>query len=220
MGAVFLVRHGQASFGAADYDVLSERGVEQSELVGRELARREVHPAAAYRGTLSRQRATSVAALAECAPGVPAVEDARFDEYDFADILAAHGEPGQGETTDPRAFQRGLDTALLDWMAAGKASPCARSWPDFRDGARAALDEVFAALGSGEQAVVTTSGGVIAAVCAGLLGVEGAGVVRLNRVVVNASVTKLVSGRTGTSLLSFNEHAHFDGAADALLSYR
>ena len=30
MGIVLLVRHGQASFGADDYDVLSDLGVEQS----------------------------------------------------------------------------------------------------------------------------------------------------------------------------------------------
>ena len=30
MSAVYLIRHGQASFGAADYDRLSERGEQQA----------------------------------------------------------------------------------------------------------------------------------------------------------------------------------------------
>ena len=38
MGVVLLVRHGQASFGAADYDVLSDNGSQQSRLLGRSLA--------------------------------------------------------------------------------------------------------------------------------------------------------------------------------------
>jgi len=37
MGVVLLVRHGQASFGADDYDVLSETGIEQSRMLGRAL---------------------------------------------------------------------------------------------------------------------------------------------------------------------------------------
>ena len=44
--------------------------------------------------------------------------------------------------------------------------------------------------------------------------------VALNRVVVNASVTTLVVGGSGTSLLTFNDHAHFTGDGRRLLTYR
>jgi hypothetical protein len=37
---------------------------------------------------------------------------------------------------------------------------------------------------------------------------------------VNASITKVVHGKSGTSLLSLNEHAHFEGPNRELLSYR
>ncbi|MFJ4033730.1 histidine phosphatase family protein [Streptomyces griseoluteus] len=40
MPLICLVRHGQASAGADDYDVLSESGRVQAAAVGRELARR------------------------------------------------------------------------------------------------------------------------------------------------------------------------------------
>lgn len=220
MGAVYLLRHGQASFGAADYDVLSAQGSQQSKLAGQELVRRSTRFANAYCGTLSRQRETSHATLAECAPGMVAAEDPRFDEYDFGEIVACHGPVADVDRTDPREFQRALDAALLGWIAAGRDSPCERTWPAFRDGARAALDDVVASSGKGEQALVTTSGGVIAALCVGLLGAPDETMPALNRVVVNAGLTKVISGRSGTSLLSFNEHSHFDGEAAALLSYR
>ena len=42
----------------------------------------------------------------------------------------------------------------------------------------------------------------------------------LNRVTVNGGITKLVVGRGGVSLLAFNDHAHFDGPARELLTYR
>jgi hypothetical protein len=66
--------------------------------------------------------------------------------------------------------------------------------------------------------VVSTSGGAIAAVCVGLLGVAPETFVALNRVTVNAGVTKVVRGRSGTTLVSFNEHAHLE--ADGLVTYR
>ena len=44
MGLVLLVRHGQASFGADDYDVLSETGVAQSKRLGAWLAEADLQP--------------------------------------------------------------------------------------------------------------------------------------------------------------------------------
>jgi putative intracellular protease/amidase len=72
----------------------------------------------------------------------------------------------------------------------------------------------------GQDAVVFTSGGIIAAVAAGLLGLGAAGVVALNRVTANGAITKVVVGGAGASLVSFNDHAHFEGERRGLLSYR
>jgi broad specificity phosphatase PhoE len=116
--------------------------------------------------------------------------------------------------------QRALDGALGEWVAAGACTTCARPWPVFRDETASALAELLESLGRGGTGVVVTSGGVVAAICTGLLGVPAEGLVRLNRVVVNASVTKVVAGRSGTSLLSFNEHAYLEGADPALVTYR
>jgi hypothetical protein len=74
-----------------------------------------------------------------------------------------------------------------------------------------------AGLEPGQDAVVFTSAGVIAAVCADLLGAGAAGLVAFNRVAVNGAVTKLAAGRTGLALLTFNEHSHVDGEQ---LTYR
>ena len=50
MRLIYLVRHGQASFGKRDYDALSELGHEQSRLLGRALAVREIVPDVVIRG--------------------------------------------------------------------------------------------------------------------------------------------------------------------------
>jgi broad specificity phosphatase PhoE len=45
VGVILLVRHGQASFGGADYDVLSPSGERQARRLGAALAARGVQPA-------------------------------------------------------------------------------------------------------------------------------------------------------------------------------
>ena len=53
MGTLYLIRHGQASYGEADYDKLSARGAEQAAAVGRWLAGKKID--ALYAGPLRRQ---------------------------------------------------------------------------------------------------------------------------------------------------------------------
>ena len=64
-----------------------------------------------------------------------------------------------------------------------------------------------------------TSAGVIAAACTQLLGIDIETWPRLANVIVNASVTKIVSGRSGTSMVTFNDHAHLEGTRE-LITYR
>lgn len=116
-------------------------------------------------------------------------------------------------------MQEVLDRALGLWIE-DTTDTGPTGWTAFAGGAATALAELSAALGKGRDAVVVTSGGVLAALCGTLLSLPAAGVVALNRVVVNASVTTLVMGGSGTSLLTFNDHAHFTGDRRRLLTYR
>ncbi|GAB3166205.1 histidine phosphatase family protein [Amycolatopsis stemonae] len=218
MGAIYLVRHGQASFGAEDYDALSPRGFEQSTVVGAELLRRNVSFSQIRSGTLARQRDTAATALKVLGSDVPVVEDPRWNEYDHVDIARHHA--GGAPQEDSRAYQGVLDAALTAWTTAGEGGPCAETWPAFLARCRGALEDLVASLGKGEHAVVFTSGGVIATLCGLLMGTPEAGLLKLNRVTVNGGITKLVSGRGGVTMLSFNEHPHFEADAAPLLTYR
>lgn len=219
MSAVYLLRHGQASFGAADYDVLSPLGEKQAEVLGGELRARGVAPVQAWAGSLSRQRETARIALAAAGLDLPVGTDERWNEYDHLALVQDLVKREQvDEPASPREFQALLDRALHGWVGGEPGS--AAAFADFEAGAAAALAEVAGSLGSGGTAVVFTSGGVIAALCSRLLGLPGSAVVALNRVVVNAAVTKVVHGRSGSSLVSFNEHGHFEGADRQLLTYR
>lgn len=216
MTAVYLLRHGQASFGAADYDALSEAGRRQSVVLGGELARREVDVHAVWSGTLNRQLDTAAASLEAAGLDLPVTKDTRWNEYDHLGLVPS-GQPATGDT---RAFQHLLDTAIESWMTGGHAAGTTGTWLDFSGGVDTALNEAFAGLPKGTAALVFTSAGVIAAICAALLDLPPAGYLALNRTMANAGITKLVSGRSGVSLVSVNEHGHFEGPHRGLLTYR
>ena len=58
MGTLYLVRHGQASFGEADYDRLSELGHKQSRRLGEYFAAKGITFDAVVTGTLRRHAET------------------------------------------------------------------------------------------------------------------------------------------------------------------
>jgi broad specificity phosphatase PhoE len=209
---VLLVRHAQGSFGGADYDVLSERGHEQAAALADDLEARELNVTRVLAGSLARQRNTA-APIAERF-GRDIEVDPRWNEYESQDLIASHASPSEFAGTQ-REFQALLDNALIDWVRGEDGS-----WPAFRDRLGDAFAELSGSLRSGETAVVSTSGGPIAAIGVQLLGLPPEGFVALNRVAVNAGVTKVVTGASGATLVSFNEHAYLERPGRSLLTYR
>ncbi len=224
MPTVYLVRHGQASFGSDDYDVLSAMGEQQSKILGEELRRRDLRVDQAWSGALRRQRATAVACLSAAGVDVEIKEDRRWNEYDL-DALLDHYlseldiDPATAAAS-PREFQRALERAMIAWSSDGASVGRAGTWVEFCSGPCEALAELFDSLGSGGTGLVFTSGGVVSAICATILGLTPEAFLAVNRTMVNASLTKVVSGRSGISLVSLNEHGHFEGSHRELLSYR
>jgi broad specificity phosphatase PhoE len=225
--AVLLARHGQASFGTANYDVLSPLGLEQTAALAADLKRRGVQIDVVLSGSMMRQRGTAepVAAIMGCELEI----DPRWDEFDSADMFEHHSaspvrEERPAGTAAPevssRAFQAILDSALHAWIDAGEASATAEPWPAFAKRSMAACAALMDELGEGRTALVSTSGGVIAAICVGVLGVPDATAVALNRVTANTGVSRVVQGRSGTTLVSFNEHSHLERNGSSLVTYR
>ncbi len=225
MPSILLVRHAQASFGSADYDVLSDRGHEQVAALVRGLATRAIVPSVVVSGTLRRQRDT--AAPCAAAHGLEVRADARWNEYDDRDILTHHSDAHVGldqhagdEPISSREFQKILNSALRSWIAAADTGPADESWPAFQGRLTGALADLSASLGRGEVALVVSSGGAIAALTAALLGLPPEALITFNHVSINAGITKLTVGRGGTTVISINEHAHLDRPDGSLVTYR
>ncbi len=201
MGAIHLIRHGQASFGTDDYDRLSALGTKQGSWLGASWEAAGFRPDWSVAGSMRRHAQTAVAALDEIDGDLYDV-DPGWDEYDH---LALAGTPVT-PTTDPREFQQQLDTALGAWVS-GAHSPV-ETFAAFSARVLRALEAAVAQAGSGRRVAVFTSGGPIALVASHLLAGDASLFITMNRVVVNGSVTTLIVGRGGTRLLSFNEHGH------------
>ena len=234
MRLLYLVRHGQASFGKRDYDALSELGHEQSRLLGRALAVREIVPDVVIRGELRRHRETADGILAGLADAgvdqaVPVEVDAGWDEFDFQHVVEVHKPLYRSRTVmiadlarsrAPRQkFQEIFEDATARWTGGGSDGDYRESFPAFTGRIQAALLAAAARTPDKGTALVVTSGGPIGLAASHLLAGDASLWVPLNKVAVNTAVTKVINGRSGLTLSSYNDHSHVEHDR-RLLTYR
>ncbi len=207
MGQLLLVRHGQASFGGDDYDVLSALGERQAAVLGASFAARGVFPSALLHGRMVRQRRTAEILAESAGWDLSPQCDPDWDEMDHLEVLSRHPQQGLG-------FQAWFEAATDRWIAGD--DDYAESFAAFTGRVERALERAAAGAGT---VVVVTSGGPVSWVVAHLLAAGTDSYRRLAPVVVNTGVTRVVSGRRGLTLVSFNDHSHLDGEP-GLTSYR
>jgi broad specificity phosphatase PhoE len=231
MTRLYLVRHGQASFGADHYDRLSPLGERQSRLLGQHLQRTSFRADAWLSGTLERQRAT-LAAMLHGRETPPAIDShAAFNEYDHEAILGAYLPRVMEELgltpdqrvalfTDTRQFQLAFARVMQHWVdgAPHERAPF-ETWEAFQTRLRESLERL--ARSGHERIVIVTSGGPIAFAVQVALGLTIEKTFALNWAIYNASVTELRLRRGALMLSGFNGVAHLELAGDPkLLTYR
>ncbi|WP_280188144.1 histidine phosphatase family protein [Delftia sp. PS-11] len=213
MGTLYLVRHGQASFGADDYDQLSARGTAQSQRLGAYWRERGLRFDAVYTGSL-RRHAQTLAGITEglgTTPPAPQVMPA-LDEYDSDALLQAiHPAPLPRPDT-PELYRhhfRLLCDALAQWMA-GTISPQGMpSWEAFSEGVRQVLERVRHAH-AGENVLLVSSGGPISTAVGHVLGTAPEVTIALNMRIRNSAVTEFTTSSKRLMLQTFNTLNHLD----------
>jgi broad specificity phosphatase PhoE len=213
MGHLYLVRHGQASFGEADYDKLSPLGHQQGRRLGEYWRDKGLQFDAVLTGTL-RRHAETWAAIAEGAklsqevtlwPGL--------NEYDSeAVIRAIHPHPLEKPDT-PELYRhhfRLLRDGLTQWMN-GVVSPKGMpSYPEFLAGVTSALDHVRKNFEG--NVLIVSSGGPISTAVGHVLGTTPETTIDLNMRIRNSAVTEFVFTPKRHMLLSYNHLPHLDQA--------
>lgn len=209
MAELILVRHGQASFGAEDYDKLSELGWRQSRWLGEYFAERGATFDRVVRGSL-RRHAETLAGIAEGA-GRPLEggEDPRLNEYDSHALLNAHLKGGpMPRGGDRREHFRILRAAMYSWTDGTLAGAPHEPFAEFRGRVLGALADLRD--GAAKRVLVVSSGGPISTILAEVLGMPLRGVVDLNLQTRNTGVTELQAGATRIHCVSFNNVPHLD----------
>lgn len=214
MSLIYLIRHGQASFGAADYDHLSELGRVQCELLGQDFARKGVNPDRVISGGLKRQQQSALA----CAPQADCERDERWNEFDFQHLFACYQAEHNTDIEQHGDLKPLFFDMFMRWRLGEFDHQVPERFDAFRRRVLAALDELKAC--EDKHIWVFTSGGPIACVIQHLMGLSDNAMLELNWRLVNAGVTKLIANKDGMHISSINEHAIFEGEQDSYLSYR
>lgn len=236
MGSIYLIRHGQASFGADDYDVLSPLGVRQAEVLGDHLADLGISFNRCLSGSLRRQQHTASAALQRCvAAGLTAPElevDPAFNEFDAESVI--HGllpamlpdEPDAltilGNPKENRAaFQHLFARIIGRWVTGQYDQPGHETWQGFVDTVRGGLERLLAQATRGDNIAVFTSGGTITALLHLVAKMPPGNAFDMNWQIVNTSLSRLQFRGSEVALASFNSRVHLELLkAPELITYR
>lgn len=221
MAEILLVRHGQASFGKADYDKLSDLGIKQSQWLGEFWRSIDFSFDAIWRGDMVRHRETADGILQSLSIGGGAAESTLpsaevypgLNEFDFQAVADAYiaidpeAQPAPG--AKPAEFYRLLRKSMLAWSQ-GKLDEgrLPESWQGFRSRVMGVLDAAIAS--PHKRIVMATSGGAIAMIVSQILGADAATMVNLNLQIRNTSVSQLFANTRSVHLHHFNAVPHLE----------
>ncbi len=239
MSTINVIRHGQASFLAENYDRLSAVGERQARLLGEYWLKEGVMFDQVVYGPAERQIRTGEivgdlyrqAGLTWPSP----VMDTDFDEFPAEPVvrrflpelmarypaLAASMAQFQA-ATEVRVKQRLFDRVLREvsqrWLEGEVGAPDIPSWHDFCHRVEAALRRVREGAGKSARIAVFTSGGPTAVTARVALELSYAATLELTWSPRNASVSEFLFTKDRFSLSTFNTTPHLTDPA--LLTYR
>lgn len=213
MAELLVIRHGQASFGRDDYDVLSDLGHRQSQAVGAMLKQMGWTPDRLITGTLTRQKDTLVSMGFRQAPE----EHPGFNEYDFADLLMARFQGAVPDSVkgDRKTHFRTLRETVFEWQDAA-FDGASETYAEFAE--RVAAARTFAADTDAKRVLVISSGGVIGQLTATAVGAPMRQMMELNLQVKNTGMTRFMFKGQRFSLHEFNATPHFSNPEGAALA--
>jgi broad specificity phosphatase PhoE len=225
MGNLLLIRHGQASFGAADYDRLSSVGEEQSRRLGAWLKGTGQIPDLIAVGSMRRHLRTADLCIEAAGVTAPRISSDGLDELDHEEILARYrpelaapaalvAELKRGD--DPsRAFQCLYAGAVERWIGGRFEHEYTRSWNQFRS----TVMEGLQTLAAREAPTIWafTSGGPIGVIVNALIGAPIEQAFTLSWPLVNTSISRIALGVRRSSLISYNAWPHLESADAAHL---
>jgi broad specificity phosphatase PhoE len=210
----YLVRHGQASFGAKNYDKLSDLGHQQARWLGEYFTSRDITFSQAFMGDMVRHRETTEGILDGLSQPPVVTVDTGFNEFNFQNIgnsyLTLNPQNRLPENPKPADFYRLLKLAMYAWSQdLLPEHTLDESWLDFKSRVQRALDSVCVQK-SDKPILIVSSGGAISMLMSLVLGLDTKQVIELNMQVRNTSISHFYFNKSNIRLSSFNNIPHLD----------
>jgi len=225
MSEIYFVRHGQASFGKDNYDVLSERGIKQSNVLGEYLIKLQLSFDTLYSGEMKRQRDTAshiISVYKEKGLSLPDLQIfSEFNEYNFQAVMLSllpemiKDDPSLNEDIsnmieDKKSFQKIFQRAMFRWISGNYDKPDILKWDVFKQRVNSGITRVMDENGSKKKILIFSSGGTLSAIMQMALGLSDEETTRICWQICNASLTKFLYNSQRIILSSFNVTSYLE----------
>lgn len=229
MALITFVRHGQASWGAENYDQLSVKGEQQSKILGQVFANQARHFDQVWIGEMVRHRQTAEHCLKETGMQFVPTQHAGLNEFDHEQVLLAFHEGRyaskfemiqaiQKSTHPKKTLAKVFSQAVLRWQSGLYDHDYTETWLNFQMRCKQVLNDI-AKDAQGQNVVVFSSGGVISAIVQSLMSLTNQGAFELNWSMVNCGITQIQCNTERKTVLSLNEHQHLRAQSMDLLTW-
>jgi broad specificity phosphatase PhoE len=216
MARLYLVRHAQASFGAENYDKLSELGLKQSTYIPAHFSDDPTVSRALYRGDMLRHKETADYSFT----GMTPIIHAGLNEFDHMNVLTVY-QPHINDREkmmeivmtqkDPKQFvEDEFKNAILRWMNEEGTTSYNETFHNFKSRVTQAVQDIIATARKEKQkeVIAVTSGGVISLYMAILMDMPLIKMIDMNQHIANTSVTSLLFNDKKVTLSYYNNFSH------------
>lgn len=230
MTTIYLVRHGQASFGAESYDKLSPNGEVQSKVLGQYLDKILKEEPYVVSGSMQRHQQTARISLDEYFPEAMIETNSAWNEFNHQQVFERYDPSFSNPETlkqsfaaigNPHQFLSEVFGHAVKRWTGNEHHDYDESWIEFQNRVDGALKKLCNDLMETQPryAVVYTSGGVIATLIGSLLGLSVERTFALTWAIANTSITTLRLVGNEPQLLSLNEHHYLKAVDSQLLTW-
>lgn len=229
MATIYIIRHGQASFGAQNYDQLSPIGYQQATHLGKHLKSLPLNIQEVVVGGMKRHLQTAENSLAELEYTGDKTFDILWNEFDHTNILARYNpEYGDIEAIkrdiahlpDPmKAFQKIFEQAIVRWASGQFPEEYGESWEDMVNRTVQGFDKIKERIQPGQSVLVYTSAGTISALLSRLMNLSVEDTFKLQWKIPNCSLTTIKIEDNSIHIPAVNDFHFFENYTE-LLTYR
>ena len=219
MSELYLVRHAQASFGAANYDQLSDLGHRQSRWLGEHLRKRNIKFDQLVLGDMVRHEQTITGICAGMqTDGADRTVLPGLNEYNFIAMTESYTQSNADDPLiqaiadnpdDKRHHFRLLRKVLTLWTQ-DKVANVPESWSDFKARVLDAQQQIIAMADSGNRILAIGSGGSISTFIGLVIGIPDDNIFDLNLQYKNTAISHFFFNAKKMNLTGFNSTPHLD----------